>query len=252
MKERDLVKIRDDLQSPDKGYFLIRNFYGQDEVQHYLSYCQTFLENGPVIHDRINSDTIKDYVHPRSHDQVNRTTRIYQYLHNHQNSSVSSFLKKALDFRESIEQQWLSDDVYKSEKEKLQDYVIVTSYHGNHGMLPRHRDYSGPTTLPLIQFWVLLTEPEVDYKNGNIIIHTDNGESIYLERDFNLKSGDAVIFNKRLEHEVEPTREAGEGAQGRWTVLIGARAERDTASQVLYKKVRHSNLAHRLASWIKR
>lgn len=252
MQNYDLSDIRKDLQAPDKGYFLIRNFYERIEVQDYLKYCESFLKSGPIIHDRINSDNIKDYVHPRSHDHVNRTSRIYQFLHNHKTGLVARFLNKALDFREEIESIWLSDEVYKSEKEKLQDYAIVTSYNGNHGMLPRHRDYSGPARLPLIQFWVLLTEPEVDYKNGNIIIHTDTGDCIHIERDLDLVPGDAVIFNKRLEHEVEPTLEAGEGARGRWTVLIGARAERDSFSQVMYKKVRHSELVHKITGIIKR
>ena len=252
MQGYNLSEIRDDLQAADKGYFLIKNFYGQDEVQHYLSYCKNFLKNGPIIHDRINSDNIKDYVHPRSHDHINRTFRIYQFLHNHKGGGVAQFLNKALDFREKIESFWLFDGVYKTEKERLQDYVIVTSYNGDHGMLPKHRDYSGPAKLPLVQFWVLLTEPKVDYKNGNIILHTETGECIHLERDFDLKPGDAVIFNKRLEHEVEPTLEAGGNSQGRWTVLIGARAERDTFSQVMYKKIRHSELAHKLVRLMKK
>ena len=252
MQKYDLGEIRDSLQAQDQGYFLIKNFYDMDETQKYLEYCKTFLENGPIIHDRINSDKIEDYVHPRSHDDVNRTFRIYQFLHNHKQGYVANFLRKALDFREKIESEWLYDAVYRSEKEKLQDYVIVTSYNGNHGMLPKHRDYSGPTTLPLIQFWVLLTEPEVDYKNGNLILYTESGKCIHLERDFDLKPGDALIFSKHLEHEVEPTLEADSGAQGRWTVLIGARAERDSAFQILYKKIRHSDFTHKIVKIIKR
>ncbi len=251
MDDQRLQEIREQLIADDKGFYVIKGFYSSDEVQQYLDYCQNFLKEGPVIHDRINTDRMFDYVHPRSHDHVARTSRIYQYFHNHDHGGVADFLGKAIRFRDQIEAVWLDDDVYRSERDKLQNYTIVTSYHGNHGMLPIHRDYYGPAKLPLIQFWVLLSTPEKDYFDGNIILHTATGKTIALEKDLGLQPGDAVIFDKHLEHEVEQTRDAGPQAKGRWTVLIGARAERDSCSKAWYKRIRHSNAAHKAAQFVK-
>lgn len=248
----DLESIRAELISPDCGYYLIRGFYSREEVAGYLGYCEDFLKKGRVLHDRINTDTMFDYVHPRSHDHVNRTHRIYQFFHNHQSGLVADFLGKAIALRDEIESVWLADEVYRSEKEKLQNYTIVTSYNGNHGLLPRHRDYNGPARSPLIQFWVLLSEPQVDYLDGNLVLYTASGRCIRLEKDFDLKPGDAIIFDKHLEHEVEQTKDAGAAARGRWTVLIGARADRDKPILALYKRIRHSDLVHQIIRMIKK
>ena len=71
-----------DLLNPDKGYVLIQNYFSDAEIDQYRTECENFLHTGPVVVSRINTDWIPDYVHPRSHDKVGRTYRIYQYLHN--------------------------------------------------------------------------------------------------------------------------------------------------------------------------
>jgi hypothetical protein len=243
--------IRSDLISDDKGFYLVRDFYTQTEVDSYLQHCQNFLKTGPKIHARINTDKIFDYVHPRSHDHVDRTYRIYQYFHNHKIDIIATFLKKAITLRDKIEDIWTTDPVYLSEKNSLQDYAIVTCYNETEGLLPKHRDYSGPAKLPLIQFWVLLSTPEQDYKNGNLVLYTRTGKNYRVEADFGLKPGDAIIFDKTLEHEVEKTDKAPTGAIGRWTVLIGARAERDSALQSCYKRMRYGTIVQSVAKYIK-
>lgn len=245
--------IRKDLVDPDKGFYVIRSLYSADEVNQYLNYCEEFIYTGPKIHTRINTDNMFDYVHPRSHDEIDRTFRIYQFFHNHESGFVSKFLYKAIELRKRIESQWAYDKKYELERMKLQNYTIVTSYKDNYGMLPRHKDYDGPAPFPLIQFWVLLSQPEIDYRKGNLVLHTRSGVSYALERDFDLKPGDAVIFDKSLYHEVEETKTgAGDLRKGRWTVLIGARAERDPSLLAIYKRLRYSNLLNKLAKTVKR
>lgn len=247
----DLATIRRDLESYNKGYYLLREFYSSEEVEDYRSACETFLHEGPVIYDRINTDTMHDYVHPRSHDSVERTFRIYQFLHNHKTGLVASFIHKALSLRDGIESIWYDDPVYLSERNRLQDYVIVTYYKSDQGLLPRHKDYDGPAPHPLIQFWVLLSDPCEDYQDGNLILHPRKAPSLHVERDFNLKPGDAIIFDKSLEHEVEKTTFSGENSKGRWTVLIGARAKRDSPFSAFYKRLRYSTVVQRSIDRVK-
>jgi hypothetical protein len=66
--------------------------------------------------------------------------------------------------------------------------------------------------------------------------YSKNGRSRRVETGFNIHKGDSVIFDKSLPHEVELTQVAGKGAQGRWTVLIGARAPRDTVGSAARRR----------------
>lgn len=233
--ERDIGKIRADVLDPNKGFHVLRSLYTLSEVTAYRNRCREFLQHGRVIHQRINSDTMHDYVHPRSHDRQDRTYRIYQFLHNHRNDLTGEFFSKAMSIRDKIEEPWNANSIYKAEKDRLQDYCIVTYYLDKVGMLPSHQDYVGPAPLPLIQFWVALSEPGVDYLEGNLVLYSKTGVRVRAETDLQLQVGDALLFDKSLYHEVEATEPGGKSALGRWTVLIGARAERVSSWQALIK-----------------
>ena len=242
--------IRQSLLSPEKGFFVLKGFYSLEEVKDYREYCQSFMAKGARIHTRINTDSMRDYVHPRSHDSVDRTSRIYQFFHNHQHDKIGAFLNKAISLRDQIEYAWESYPLYASEKRRLQDYTIVTAYKEKVGMLPIHRDYCGPAPFPLIQFWVLLSTPGVDYNAGNLVLHPTEGTPIRVEADLGMQPGDALVFDKSLLHEVEETLPGSD--IGRWTVLIGARAERDSRLKSMYKQIRYANTTDALAGKVKK
>lgn len=248
----DVEAMRADLLDDDKGFLVLKNLYTEQEVEDYRQSCERFLKDGAVIHERINTDSMIDYVHPRSHDDEVRTFRIYQFFHNHQGDAVGRFLDKSRKLRDRIEEAWLADDVYRSEKTALQDYTIITYYLGKTGMLPRHQDYSGPAPLPLIQSWVLLSQPEVDYRGGNLVLYTRSGRRLRVEGDLGLTPGDALFFDKTLYHEVEVLGDAGKGAKGRWTALIGARAMRDSFWQMCYKRTYYNQRWYPFLSKTKR
>ena len=107
--------------------------------------------------------------------------------------------------------------------------------------MPLHRDYSGPSPFPLIQFWVALSDPEIDYKQGNLILVSKDGTKRLVESELQIKLGDALIFDKSLEHGVEITKPGKERAWGRWTILIGARAEIQNPIQSIIERVLYSN-----------
>jgi hypothetical protein len=232
----DLERARNDLLDEAKGYFVIPGLFSAEEVNAYRERCDGFMRHGRRIQARIITDTISDYVHLRSHDAFERTARIYQHFHNHRHDETGKLFARAVGIRDEIEKIWLDHPVYRSEKETLFDYVIVTQYLGDKGMLKKHRDYEGPAPFPLIQFWTVLSEPGKDYEGGNLVLYSKNGASRRVEADLGLRKGDALVFDKTLPHEVELTRTPGDGALGRWTVLIGARAHRDSAWQALRKR----------------
>ena len=142
MKEKSLItdlnKIRDDLLNQSKGFYLIKNFYTLEEIIWFRKMCRDFIQNGPIIHKRINSNNISDYIHRRSKDNKKRTNRIYQFFHNHKKDSIGRFLQQAISLRDEIESIWLENSIYKTEKYRYQNYNIVTQYLENAGTLPLH------------------------------------------------------------------------------------------------------------------
>ena len=80
LNEKSLDQARDALRDPSRGYLLFKDFFSTTEVSHYRDECERFITTGPSILCRINTDTMPDYIHPRSHDAVERTYRIYQFF----------------------------------------------------------------------------------------------------------------------------------------------------------------------------
>ena len=230
-----------DILNPDKGYVLIQNYFSDAEIDQYRTECENFLHTGPVVVSRINTDWIPDYVHPRSHDKVGRTYRIYQYLHNTHSAPTTAFFEKALSIRNTIEETWLDDPHYRSEKETLQDYIIVTKYITDTGHLPPHRDYYGPAPFPLLQSLVLLSRMPDDYTGGDFRLRTKNGISLSLANDIGATKGDLLVFDKSLEHTVELTQAGTTTNLGRWSVLVGARAIRDSRLRGVSKRLLYSH-----------
>jgi hypothetical protein len=229
-----------DLLNPDKGYVLIRKYFSDEEIDRYRNECENFLETGPVCVSRINTDWIPDYVHPRSHDKVGRTYRIYQYFHNDHSEPTTAFFDKALSIRNTIEQTWLDDPRYRLEKETLQNYIIVTKYITDTGHLPPHRDYYGPAPFPLLQSLVLLSRMPDDYTGGDFRLRTKNGTSLSLANDIGATKGDLLVFDKSLEHTVELTQAGTSTNLGRWSVLVGARAIKDNRVRGVSKRLLYS------------
>ena len=223
----DLEGARKDLVDPRKGFAVFREFWGRAEVEHYRQECERFMQSGTTIFERINTDSTPDYIHPRSHDDQRRTYRIYQFFHNHRSPLTDDLLTRSLALRNRIEEPWTADPIYRAERARLQDYVIVTKYVENTGTLSRHRDYQGQLPFPLIQFLVLLSQPGYDYRNGEFVLYTRAGGAVRVQDDLGMRQGDALLFDKSLDHEVENTLGADQSRLGRWSVLIGARAKRD-------------------------
>ncbi len=229
-----------DLLDPAKGYVVVKGYFTYAEIDAYRNECEAFLRIGPVRHTRINTDSVRDYVHPRSHDEVERTVRIYQYLHNPHSASTTAFLEKAFALRNRLEQTWMGDPIYRAEKLRNQDYMIVTKYLPNTGCLPRHPDYTGPAPFPMLQSVLLLSSCPEDYTGGDFTLHTRSGATLRIAADLGVQKGDLFLFDKSLDHSVDVTRPGTKTDRGRWSVLVGARAPRESAMRAFVKHALYS------------
>lgn len=240
-----IADARRALADPDQGYFVVRDLYSDQEIDVYRAECAAAMDRAPRVHARLNTDWMPDYVHPRSHDEVERTYRLYQYLHNARSDTTAGLFARTLAIRNAIEETWMTDPVYRAEHEVQQDHVVVTRYVPGTGQLLPHRDYSGPAPLPLIQSIALLSQPTVDFRGGEFVLHTRTGRAVRLTGDLGVGTGDLFLFDKVLVHEVEPTL-PGTTDVGRWSASIGSRARRHTMRQYLSGRVLYSDAVYRI------
>jgi hypothetical protein len=237
LSELEVRSARCALLDSDKGFFVVRRAFTQVELDRYLANCNAFLKDGPTIFSRITTPGMYDYVHPRSFDSLPRTYRIYQFFPNHNVDFERSLFDRAMALREQIESLWDTDDAYRAERQRLQNYVIVTNYVPNSGLLRRHKDYRKPLKYPLMQMLVMLTMSGTDFAGGDFILHTQTGGRVSVQSDLKLLPGDILMFDKSLEHEVALVLPKEGGGRGRWSALIGARAPSHSRFEILLKRI---------------
>jgi hypothetical protein len=216
----------EDILDPGKGYILIRGFMDSGQADQYRQECDEFLKTGKRLRkwpgygqDRINRDDMDDYVYP-SENQTN--WRIFQFLHNPHLPATQALYSRALALRDAIEAHWLHDTDYRELRASMGEYIHVIRYVEGKG-IGRHSDFRGISRYPLLQCVVLLSEPGQDYLGGELVLYTSNNQRVGVHTDLNMRKGDAVFFDKSMEHEVEPTRMANPDGAGRWSVIIGGR-----------------------------
>jgi len=217
----------------NKGYYVFKNFASSKECILLRKIISEKLEKSPVFNVRINSENMPDYSHRRSHDALFRTTRYYSFYHNIDKwtETEKKILCKGLDLRNEIELNWIDKDIeYKKVISSLQDYNIFTKYEPSTGMLHPHRDWPIKLRYPLLQFNLILSQNKLDFESGEFSFEDYKKKKIKIHKDLNVEIGDALLFDKYLLHSVEVT-EKGITDIGRWSVLIGARAEKITNFQ---------------------
>lgn len=225
----------DDLCDSEKGYIVVRDCVSAEECERYRLECARFFEKGPVVHARINRPDMFNYVHHRyiapdgkvwstkdARRQAN-ICRIYQFLHNRQSADTRILIQRILALRNRIEERFLHDAAYRTERERLMDYVQVTHFLNNDNGLSRHRDCQTTYRYPFLQPFTLLSEPGEDFDGGNLVVWTRTGRAVRFPKDIPIGRGDLVLFDRRLEHGVDPTLGAGRSGVGRWSVVVGAR-----------------------------
>lgn len=230
-KLSNLDSIRSEILN--KGYYVYNNFASSDDCILLREVVSKNIHKSPKYSTRINSDTMPDYTHERSHDKISRTTRYYSFYHNVSKWTdiEKKVLYKGIDIRNQIESVWIDkDEEYKKIITSIHDYNIFTKYNESTGMLPPHRDWPNKLRYPLLQFNLILSQEQIDFNNGEFIFEDYNQKNIKVHKDLKMKIGDALLFDKYLLHSVDLT-EKGITDIGRWSVLIGARAHKVTYFQ---------------------
>lgn len=231
-----LDEAREALTCPSKGFFVIRGFYSADAIGRYRQECEDFLPRAQRIYARINVDGIFDYVHPRSHDAVERTYRLYQFPHNPHSAATERILEKAIAIRNTLEEPWMADEEYHRVTAPLQDHFVITKYVPGTGRLPLHRDTRMRTKYPQLQSLVLLSQPGVDYEGGEFVLYPEQGRATRIVEELGVRMGDMLLFDRILRHEVETTL-PGKTVVGRWSAVMGSRADRHSISQYVTKRL---------------
>jgi len=225
-KLSNLDSIRSEILN--KGYYVYNNFASSDDCILLREVISKNIDNSPKYNVRINSNTIPDYTHERSHDEISRTTRYYSFYHNVSKWTdiEKKVLYKGIDIRDQIESVWIDkDEEYKKIISSIHDYNIFTKYNESTGMLPQHRDWPNKLRYPLLQFNLILSQEQIDFNAGEFIFEDYNQKNIKVHKDLKMKIGDALLFDKYLLHSVDLTKK-GITDIGRWSVLIGARAHK--------------------------
>lgn len=224
MRTFDVNEIRDDLLDDDKGYFCCRGMISTDEADAYLAECRQFFETGPRSPDKIFHPGCADYVQPWMWDEDAGeyfNYRVNQFFHNTHSAPTQSIFDRICSLRNEVESAWPNAAYY--ERAGLRDFVIVTRYMPNIGYYPRHADDTSGHAYPLIQCLLLLTEPGVDFQGGDLTLYTRSGATVHAQADLGYTKGDCLFFDKRLEHEVQPTSPI-EGGDDRWAAIVGVKA----------------------------
>jgi hypothetical protein len=222
-----IEEARRALTEPGEGYFVARGFYSEAELARYRVECEALLQRGPRYHARLNTDSVFDYVHPWSFDSVERSYRLYQYLHNPHSGPTTALFERTLGLRDEIEHAWTADPTYRREVEALQSFVIATRYLAGTGRVQPHRDYLGRAPFPLLQSLALLSRPGLDFEGGELVLYPRRGAPVRAVEHLGLGLGDLLLFDKTLSHEVETTLPGRTGVS-RWSMNIGARAPRQS------------------------
>jgi predicted 2-oxoglutarate/Fe(II)-dependent dioxygenase YbiX len=213
------------LLSQDQGYVVKRGFLTPGEADEYRQECEKFLTTSKRIYKKIHRYSKHDYIWSTDGKVAPGTTtyRIYQSLRCRHSKDREEIFARMLSLRNEIEGSWLGDPLYRKIRQEQFDYVQVTTYGKSSFGIAKHCDYQGKAAFPLLQCLIFLTRPGVDYSGGDLILYTKSGYRVNVQTTLKLEKGDALLFDKSLYHEVEPTLPSEVSDVGRWTAVIGAR-----------------------------
>jgi predicted 2-oxoglutarate/Fe(II)-dependent dioxygenase YbiX len=225
MSPESVARDISDLLSADKGYTVKKGFLSPSEADAYRLESEKFLAMSTAIYKKIHRYCKHDYIWSEDGKVVPGvfTYRIYQSLSCQHSKPTEEIFQRMLSLRDRIEGTWLSNAQYRGIRQDQYDYAQVTSYGKASPGIDKHCDYQGKAPYPLLQCLIFLTRPGVDYTGGDLILYTKGGDKVNVQATLKLEKGDALLFDKSLYHEVEPTLPSEISEVGRWTAVIGAR-----------------------------
>ena len=204
------------------GYYVARDFVSHDQILMFRQACETMLDTVPWF-------SSKRYTHGHTPDYAIKwlfsedkkhlaSIRLMLFEHNEQDLAVRAVIDSVSNLKKQLDSHWPETIAFYKEQQ-MDSMCIVSRYENETGYYPRHRDAPLHVATPLPQAQMLLSEPDRDFRNGDLVLHPKNGDA-FTSKDLNLKMGDLFIFDKRIEHSVVQVN-AGETDIGRWMALFG-------------------------------
>jgi hypothetical protein len=206
------------------GYTVLRDVLTTQEVEEYRQECGRAFDTAPRLEGKVYiAGVTPDYVQPwmihaARHEVA--SYRLYQFYHNPLAPNTKRIVDTVIEIRDRLETRWPEIQDY-NKRNNLVDYNIVATYAPTSGYQSRHKDAEGALSHPALQCEILLTEPGVDYTDGDLLLHLFDGRTVSTN-EAQVHVGDLIVFDKRLDHEVTATLPI-KGGRGRWMALIGAK-----------------------------
>ncbi|MBL4591462.1 MAG: hypothetical protein JKY96_05830 [Phycisphaerales bacterium] len=220
----DIAQAQRAIEDPAATAFVVRSVLSGDDLKRYTSEVENQFASAPVGKVKPTVDTGEDFVLPWIFDQARKehtVHRLYRFCNNDPATHHGEIHTRIMNTRDAIEQAWDNADAYR--QHHYRNIHIITRYLHNAEGYPRHNDVPYEHPFPMLQCWMQLTEPGVDFGGGDLILHPPEGPSISAFEDLKIGAGDLIFFDKRTEHEVTECK-AVAGGRGRIIALIGAMA----------------------------
>lgn len=218
----DLQAARSDILNQKKTAHVIHRFLHPESLQTYFSELRSIFESAPRVKDKPTQYNGADCVQPWIYDHQRKAFmvhRTYLFPHNERGSARGAVHHSIMQARDDLEAPWSNQEAYR--EHRYRSFHILTKYEDGVDGYPRHSDvpYDHPT--PMLQCWLQLSQPGVDYSGGDLILYPPAGGQLSLAKDLRVQAGDLVFFDKRTEHEVTPCKPIACGL-GRWIIIVGA------------------------------
>jgi len=227
--EIDTERARGDILDPCRTAHVVKGFLDPDQLAGYFDEINGIYAHAerdtekPLTVDRADYVLPWLYCHERKRFMVHR---IYCFPCNEGGTLHGGVHAAVMRTRDEIEADWDNSPVYRAKN--YRSLHIITKYEDGSDGYPRHSDVPFEHPTPMLQCWLQLTTPGVDFNGGDLVLHPPGGGSLSAFADLGITAGDLVFFDKRTEHEV--TACAGvEGGRGRWISIIGAMAPMEDA-----------------------
>ncbi|MCA9303441.1 MAG: hypothetical protein KC996_04900 [Phycisphaerales bacterium] len=223
----DVDRARRDILDPSRTAHVVRGFLDEEQLGRYFAEMNELFAHAPRSKEKPTSVEQPDFVLPWLYsEELKRfmVHRIYCFPCNETGTYHGEVHAMVMRSRDEIESVWNNTPVYRAKN--YGDLHIITKYEDGSDGYPRHTDVPFEHPTPMLQCWLQLTTPGIDFDGGDLLMHPPGGGVISGFGDLGITSGDLVFFDKRTEHEVTAC-DGVEGGRGRWISIIGAKAPMD-------------------------
>ena len=210
-----------------EGYYVLRSFISCEQTEKMRKISELMLQRVPWLPGKtyqpgVTPDYALNWLYSQDKTQL-ASVRLMMYQHNEQDPVLREVIDVVTGLKDELDKHW-PETIAFYRKQKMASMCIVSRYENEAGYYPQHKDAPGDLNNPLPQMQMLLSEPGVDFQNGDLVLHFENGETL-SSSELALCPGDLFIFDKRITHSVDQVL-AGETEIGRWMALFGVSVKR--------------------------